>query len=201
MQKLSQARSELRLAAGSSDKGIQKLQFLKVLSRLDGRGEFSHRLRLAASSSSSFSISTVPSLCKLTRFAGKRLRKCDCDGEERRERGGRRLKEKERRLKIGGGGLLLAVLVFQHRSRYVHIYIYTNNPSAPCIPDVREVKPLAESFLYDVPERLRVGEILWFQREGDRLVYTDYSLNGAISRAFNREFEITRDPIESKLSS
>lgn len=124
MQKLSQARSELRLAAGSSDKGIQKLQFLKVLSRLDGRGEFSHRLRLAASSSSSFSISTVPSLCKLTRFAGKRLRKCDCDGEERRGRGGRRLKEKERRLKIGGGGLLLAVLVFQHRSRYVHIYIY-----------------------------------------------------------------------------
>lgn len=129
MQKLSQARSELRLAAGSSDKGIQKLQFLKVLSRLDGRGEFSHRLRLAASSSSSFSISTVPSLCKLTRFAGKRLRKCDCDGEERRERGGRRLKEKERRLKIGGGGLLLAVLVFQHRSRYVHIYIYI--PTTP----------------------------------------------------------------------
>lgn len=156
MQKLSQARSELRLAAGSSDKGIQKLQFLKVLSRLDGRGEFSHRLRLAASSSSSFSISTVPSLCKLTRFAGKRLRKCDCDGEERRGRGGRRLKEKERRLKIGGGGLLLAVLVFQHRSRYVHIYIYQQ----PLGPDVREVKPSAESFLYDVPERLRVGEVL-----------------------------------------
>lgn len=177
MQKLSQARSELRLAAGSSDKGIQKLQFLKVLSRLDGRGEFSHRLRLASSSS------TVPSLCKLTRFAGKRLRKCDCDGEKRRERARRGWRRKRGGWK-SKGVLLLAVLVFQHRSRYVHIYIYNNDPSAPCIPDVREVKPLAESFLHDVPERLRVGEVLWFQREGDRLVYTDYSLNGAISRGF-----------------
>lgn len=178
MQKLSQARSELRLAAGTSDKGIQKLQFLKVLSRLDGRrGEFSHRLRLASSSSSSCSISTVPSLCKLTRFAGKRLRKCDCDGEEKRERGRGRLKEKER------GATLFAVFVFQHRSRYIYIYIHRQRPR---IPDVREEKPLAESFLYHpVPERLRVrGSLISEGREGDRLVYTDYSLNGAISRGF-----------------
>lgn len=127
MQKLSQARSELRLAAGTSDKGIQKLQFLKVLSRLDGRrGEFSHRLRLASSSSSSCSISTVPSLCKLTRFAGKRLRKCDCDGEEKRERGRRRLKEKER------GATLFAVFVFQHRSRYIYIYTSPTTPYSRC---------------------------------------------------------------------
>ena len=59
MQKLSQARSELRLAA-ASDKGIQKLQFLKVRrqrarTRRKGRTgvkrrvEFSHRLRPTSS--------------------------------------------------------------------------------------------------------------------------------------------------------
>ncbi|KOC59051.1 hypothetical protein WH47_12865 [Habropoda laboriosa] len=74
MQKLSQARSELRSAAGS-DKGIQKLQFLKV-HRHGGRGRDGESLVTGCD---------LPpprlSLCKLTRSAGKRLRKCDCDDD------------------------------------------------------------------------------------------------------------------------
>lgn len=82
---------------------------------------------------------------------------------KRGEKGeGEEEKEKERRLKIGGGD---DSSLFSYSNIdpdiYVYIYVYTaNDPSAPCIPDVREEKPLAESFLYDVPERLRVGEVL-----------------------------------------
>lgn len=71
-----------------------------------------------------------------------------------------RLKEKERRLKIEEGSTPRCFSIPTSIPICTYIYIYNNDPSAPCIPDVREVKPLAESFLHDVPERLRVGEVL-----------------------------------------
>lgn len=189
MQKLSQARSELRLAAGS-DKGIQKLQFLKVRRhtavvgmrgrRGEGakRVEFSHRLRPTSSTGLLCASLHAPPV----KDSG------NATATARKGRKGTRGTEGVVENRRADSSL------FSYSNIDPDIYHYENVPRRPL--DVREEEALARNSL--LPFAMLRGlknyasEALWFL--GNQAVSTD-SLNGPISRRFNRELEHRRNEL------